>query len=174
MKRIYSLCFVVALAVSAISPLVQAQGGSESLTPAQLNARAKAYNAPEISWQPVTGFIKLPTGMYLGESMGVATNSKGHVFVFNRNGESSRLFEFDQNGAFVHEIGRRSYAFAMAHAVRVDAQDNIWTVDEGTNTVVKWDAVDQRPSLIIGRRHEAAEGLIPTSRPVPPAQKYNF
>jgi DNA-binding beta-propeller fold protein YncE len=174
MKRICTLSFIVALVATAVTVVVQGQGASESLTPAQLNARAKAYNAPEIPMQPVTGFIKLPTGMYLGESMGVATNSKGHVFVFNRNGESSRLFEFDQNGTFVHEIGRRSYAFAMAHAVRVDAQDNIWTVDEGTNTVVKWDAVDQRPVLILGRRHEAAEGLIPTSNPVPPAQKYNF
>jgi DNA-binding beta-propeller fold protein YncE len=172
MKRSLSLCFVVALVASAIS--LMAQGGSESLTPAQLNARAKAYNVAEIPWQPVANFIKLPAGMYLGESMGVATNSKGHVFVFNRNGESSRLFEFDQNGTFVHEIGRRSYAFAMAHAVRVDAQDNIWTVDEGTNTVVKWDAVDQRPTLILGRRHEAGEGLIPTAIPIPPATHYGF
>ena len=101
----------------------------------------------------VPNWPKLPAGMYLGESMGVATNSKGHIFVFNRNGESSRLYEFDQNGAFVHEIGRNSYAFAMAHAVRVDAQDNIWTVDEGTNTVVRWNATDQRPDFILGRRH---------------------
>jgi DNA-binding beta-propeller fold protein YncE len=173
MKRYLSLCFVVALVASAIS-LVAQGGGSESLTPAQLNARAKAYNVSEIPWQPVANFIKLPAGMYLGESMGVATNSKGHVFVFNRNGESSRLFEFDQNGTFVHEIGRRSYAFAMAHAVRVDPQDNIWTVDEGTNTVVKWDAADQRPVLILGRRHEAGEGLIPTARPIPPATHYGF
>ena len=108
MKRIYRLCFAIALIASAVSVVVvQGQVGSESLTPAQLNARAKAYNVAEIPWQPVANFIKLPTGMYLGESMGVATNSKGHVFVFNRNGESSRLFEFDQNGTFVHEIGRR-------------------------------------------------------------------
>ena len=39
---------------------------------------------------------------------------------------------------------------------------------------MKWDAVDQRPSLILGRRHEAAEGLIPTALPIPPAQKYTF
>jgi hypothetical protein len=181
MKRCLSLCFVAVLMFCAISLVAQtpapaqtAPGGGEGLTPQQLNARAKAYKSPEIPYDSVANFIKLPTGMYLGESMGVATNSKGHVFVFNRNGESSRLYEFDQNGTFVHEIGRRSYAFAMAHAVRVDAQDNIWTVDEGTNTVVKWDATDQRPSLILGRRHEAAEGLIPTAIPVPAAQHYTF
>jgi hypothetical protein len=181
MKRYCSLCFVAIVLFCAISLVAQtpapaqtAAAGGEGLTPAQLNARAKAYSVAQIPIESVPNFIKLPTGMYLGESMGVARNSKGHVFVFNRNGESSRLFEFDQNGTFVHEIGRRSYAFAMAHAVRVDAQDNIWTVDEGTNTVVKWDAVDQRPILVLGRRHEAAEGLIPTARPVPPAQHYTF
>jgi hypothetical protein len=26
----------------------------------------------------------------------------------------------------------------MAHGVRVDSQDNIWVVDEGTNMVVKF------------------------------------
>jgi DNA-binding beta-propeller fold protein YncE len=176
MKRVCSVCFVAAVLASAISVVAQgpAAMGSESLTPAQLNARAKAYNAPQIPMDPVLNFIKLPTGMYLGESMGVARNSKGHVFVFNRNGEGSRLFEFDQNGTFVHEIGRHSYAFAMAHAVRVDPQDNIWTVDEGTNTIVKWDATDQRPTLILGRRHEAGEGLIPTAIPIPPATHYGF
>jgi DNA-binding beta-propeller fold protein YncE len=173
MKRCLSLCFVALLLFGAAALVAQTPAGPE-LTPAQLAARAKAYTVAQIPMESVANFIKLPTGMYLGESMGVARNSKGHFFVFNRNGESSRLYEFDQNGTFVHEIGRRSYAFAMAHAVRVDAQDNIWTVDEGTNTIVKWDATDQRPILILGRRHEAAEGLIPTAMPIPPAAKYGF
>ena len=78
---------------------------------------------------------------------------------------SSRLFEFDQNGTFVHEIGTALYGFAMAHAVRVDAQDNIWTVDEGTNMVVKWNAADSGPVLMLwAAGHEAAEGLIPHRR----------
>ena len=177
MKRYLSFCFVAAVLASAISVIAQGQaapGAGEGLTPAQLNARAKAYNAPQISIESVPNFIKLPAGMYLGESMGVATNSKGHVFVYNRNGENSRLYEFDQTGAFVHEIGKGSYAFAMAHGVRVDSQDNIWTVDEGTNTVVKWSAADQRPEMILGRRHEFAEGLIATAIPVPPAQHNSF
>src|SRR6201997_76377 len=88
---------------------------------------AKAFaTAPEISYDSVPNFLKLPTGLYLGEGIGVATNSKGHVFVYTRSGESSRLFEFDQNGGFVREIGKGLYGFQMAHAVRVDPQDNIW------------------------------------------------
>ena len=174
MTRRLTLSFVAAVLFCVAGPVAQTPAPAPELTPQQLNARAKAYQAPQISIESVPNFIKLPPGMYLGESMGVATNTRGHLFVFNRNGESSRLYEFDQTGAFVHEIGRNSYAFAMAHAVRVDAQDNIWTVDEGTNTVVRWNAADQRPDFILGRRHEFSEGLIPTALPVPPAQHYGF
>ncbi|PWT79362.1 MAG: hypothetical protein C5B57_14100 [Blastocatellia bacterium] len=138
-----------------------------------MNARAKAQGVSEIAFESAPNFLKLPTGLYLGEGIGVARNSKGHVFVYTRSGESSRLFQLDQNGTFVREIGRGSYGFAMAHAVRVDPQDNIWTVDEGTNTVVKFNP-EGRVEMVLGRRHEAVEGLIPTATPVPPAQPYAF
>src|SRR5438270_3075515 len=68
---------------------------------------AKAFaTAQDIPYDSVPNFLKLPAGTYLGEGIGVATNSKGHVFVYTRSGESSRLFEFDQNGGFVREIGK--------------------------------------------------------------------
>ena len=110
----------------------------------------------------------MPADIYLGEAAGVATNSKGHLFVYTRTGNptvglgnsrlfthgGSRLFEFDQNGAFVREIGQGIYAFLVAHAVRVDAQDNIWIVDEGSNQVVKF-GPDGRVLMILGRKPEA-------------------
>ena len=43
----------------------------------------------------------------------------------------SRLFEFDQTGKFVREIGVGVYGFNFAQAVRIDPQDNIWVVDRG-------------------------------------------
>src|SRR3569832_1683842 len=98
---------------------------------AQTN-KAKAQNVPEIPYESVPNFLKLPQGLYLGEAMGVATNSKGHLFVFTRSA-NTRLFEFDQNGKYVRELGEGSYGFEFAHSVRVDPQDNVWAVDEGTN-----------------------------------------
>src|SRR6185436_3178436 len=64
--------------------------------------KAKAENVPEIQFQSVPNFLKLPPNLYLGEGIGVATNSKGHVFVYTRSGDT-RLFEFDQSGAFVRD-----------------------------------------------------------------------
>ena len=67
-------------------------------------SKAKAENVPEIPYDSVPNFLKLPPDLYFGEGIGVATNSKGHVFVYTRSGDT-RLFEFDQNGSFVREIG---------------------------------------------------------------------
>ena len=164
------------LGVVLLSAGLLAQGPAANdagLTQAQLNARAKATGVPEIPFTSAPDFLKLPTGLYLGEGIGVARNSKGHVFVYTRSGEASRLFHFDQNGTFVREIGRGSYGMQMAHAVRVDAQDNIWIVDEGTNTVVKFNP-EGKVEMVLGRRHELVQGLIPNGTPVPPAEPYRF
>ena len=125
--------------------------------PVSAQTKAKAEKVPEISYQSVPNFLKLPSNLYLGEGIGVATNSKGHVFVYTRSGDT-RLFEFDQNGTFVREIGQGLYGFEFAHAVRVDREDNIWAVDEGTNMVIKF-TPDGRVAMVIGRRPEAVEGL---------------
>src|SRR5215216_5850830 len=71
------------------------------LTAAPLFAQSKAkvQNVPEIPYDSVPNALKLPDNLYFGEGIGVATNSKGHVFVYTRSG-ATRLFEFDQNGNF--------------------------------------------------------------------------
>src|SRR5881296_1964661 len=138
--------------------------------------RAKAFEtAPDLPYDSVTNFLKLPQNLYLGEGIGVARNSKGHVFVFTRSGET-RLFEFDQNGNYVREIGQGLYGFEMAHGVRVDSQDNIWAVDEGTNMVIKFNP-QGRVVMTMGRRPESVEGILATpgrGAPVRPAQPYTF
>jgi len=136
--------------------------------------KAKAENVPEIPYQSVPNFLKLPVNLYLGEGIGVATNSKGHVFVYTRSGDT-RLVEFDQNGGFVREIGQGLYGFEFAHAVRVDRDDNIWAVDEGTNMIIKF-TPDGRVAMVLGRRPPAIDGLaapVPAA-PEPPPEPYVF
>jgi hypothetical protein len=138
---------------------------------------AKAFaTAQDIPYDSVPNFLKLPAGTYLGEGIGVATNSKGHVFVYTRSGEMSRLFEFDQNGGFAREIGKGLYGFQMAHAVRVDPQDNIWVVDEGTDMVIKF-TPDGRVAMTMGRRMEFGGGVHatpPPGTPPPAPTPYRF
>ena len=110
-----------------------------------------AQSVPEIRYDAVADALSLPS---YGEVAGVATNSRGHVFVYARTGHAaatlgdertfyhggSRLFQFDQTGKFVKEIGQGVYAIDFAQQVRVDPQDNIWIVDAGSNQIVKFDA----------------------------------
>jgi hypothetical protein len=119
--------------------------------------KATAGHVPEIAFDSVPDFLKFPPGIYLGEGIGVATNSKGHVFVYTRSGDT-RLFEFDRNGRFVREIGRGLYGFVFAHMVRVDAHDNIWTVDEGSNMVIEFNP-SGRVVMVLGRRPEALDSI---------------
>src|SRR5262245_48972101 len=93
--------------------------------------------APEIPFDAVTNFLKWPDNVYLGEAAGVALNSKGHLFVYSRGGHT-QLFEFDKDGKFIKEIGHDLYGFDFAHVVRIDKNDNIWCVDEGSNMVIEF------------------------------------
>ncbi|MEO8596674.1 MAG: peptidyl-alpha-hydroxyglycine alpha-amidating lyase family protein [Candidatus Solibacter sp.] len=117
--------------------------------------KAKAQNVAEIGFDSAPNFLKMPVNLYLGEGIGVATNSKGHIFVYTRS-QATRLFEFDAKGNFLREIGEGLYGFAFAHAVRVDPQDNIWAVDEGSNMVIKF-TPEGRVAMVLGRRPEPGE-----------------
>jgi hypothetical protein len=134
-------------------------------------------SAPKLPFDGNPSFLIFPGNIYLGEAAGVAHNSKGHLFVFSRDGSvnlstgtsrtfvrgGARLFEFDENGKFVREIGQDLYGFVFAENVRVDAQDNIWAVDSGSNMVIKFDP-QARILMTFGRKPEA---VTPESAPAP-------
>ncbi|PYR74875.1 MAG: 6-bladed beta-propeller [Acidobacteria bacterium] len=117
----------------------------------------------DIPFDSVPNLLKLPTDVYLGEAAGVAVNSKGHLFVFSR-GAHTQLFEFDRDGRFLREIGKGLYGFDFAHVVRVDKDDNIWCVDEGSNMVIEFNP-EGRVVMLLGRKWELTEG-----RPEQPAR----
>src|SRR6516225_7215061 len=83
MKRCFASIFVVALL---------------GVTPVFAQQKATAQNVPEIPYTSVPNFLKMPPGETLGEAVGVATNSKGHIFVYHRSA-NTRLWEFDKSGA---------------------------------------------------------------------------
>ena len=110
-------------------------------------------SVPEIPFDSAPNLLKMPDNIVMGEAVGVATNSKGHIFVYTRDGllaytvgssrqfgrgAAARLYEFDEKGNFMREIGNGTYAQAFAHTVRVDPQDNIWMVDEESNMIIKF------------------------------------
>src|ERR1039458_5208580 len=138
MKRILTLSVILAGLAAA---------------PSFAQRKASIENVPDIPVSSAPNLLKLKPGEYLGEAVAVATNSKGHLFVYHRSA-TTRLFEFDQAGNFVKEIGSGYYGFEFAHSVRVDKDDNIWTVDEGTNMGTKF-SPDGKVLMALGRRPPA-------------------
>ena len=65
--------------------------------------------------------------------------------------------KYEKNN-FVKEWGQNSYGFAFAHAVRVDKDDNVWVVDEGSNMVMKFNP-QGRVTMVLGRKDEAIDYL---------------
>jgi len=131
-------------------------------------ASIAAQNAvPEIAFDTNADLLRTPIDVYVGEVGGVGANSKGQIFVYTRTGHpygtigdnrtfyrnGSRLFLFDPAGKFVREWGQDVYGFNAAYGLRIDPQDNVWTIDEGANQVVKFDT-EGRVALVLGRKPE--------------------
>jgi len=151
-----------ALLLSPGTTLAQGLAG----TPEQRAELAKLEESyPKLSVNDQYLRLSIP-GQTMGQTVGVATNSKGHLFVYSRSvnqglargGKAAMLWEFDQNYKFVKEWGPNNYAEAFAHAVRVDKQDNVWQVDEGSGMVVKYDPEGQSV-FWLGRTPEAIDYL---------------
>ncbi len=132
---------------------------------ALLGAAAFAQESiPEIPYDSVPNFLKLPPDLYLGEAAGVAVDSKRHIFVFSRGNTTgpaygataAQLLEFAPDGRYIREIGRNLYAWSYAHAVRIDKDDNIWAIDKGSDMIVKFNP-QGRVVMLFGRKKEAAD-----------------
>jgi streptogramin lyase len=137
---------------------------------------AFAQQPPEIRFQSVPDFLKLPPDLHLGEATGVAVNSKGHIFVFSRGNSTgpayaasaAHLLQFAPDGRFIREIGHNLYAWSFAHTVKIDKDDNIWVTDKGSDMVIKFNP-EGRVVMVFGRKQEASdEGTEPLKHVKPP------
>jgi hypothetical protein len=143
-----------------------------------LSASLSAQQSPpEIQFESVPDFLKLPEGMNFGEVPGVAVNSRGHIFVFTRSNSANgpafgaaaaQLFEFDAKGNLLREIGKGLYAWSEAHSVRIDRNDDIWAIDKGSDMIIEFNPAG-RVMMVFGRKKEAAdEGAKPWENVTPP------
>ena len=113
--------------------------------------------AVELQYDATAGIVKLPPDVgTLGEVVGVARNSKGDFFIYTR-AEKQHLYQFDRTGKFMRELGKGGYFQDFAHVVRVDKEDNIWAVDEGSNMIVKFNPAGE-VVMTLGRKWELVDG----------------
>lgn len=150
MKR-SAITLLISLATSSSPALAQGRGG------------AQAPAGPQVQVTEEVLPLRIP-GETLGETEGVTMNAAGHLFVFSRTGWSgssrggnaAKLFEFDQNLQFVKEWIPNSYGLSFAHTVRVDPEQNVWVVDEGSNMIMKVDPTGLI-TMNLGRKPESID-----------------
>ena len=135
-----------------------------SLTSIPSLAEFASYPIPLIDYESVPNFLKYSADMNLGEVLAVAVNSHGRIMVLNHPGSASnggplygnatsQLLEFDENGNFLREIGQNVYGLGYSHSIRYDRYDNLWLVDKGANTAIRFDPAGY-VTLNLGRRPE--------------------
>jgi hypothetical protein len=136
---------------------------------------------PEIPFESVANFLKLPPDMNLGEASGVAVNSKGDVAVFTRSNSAggpaygataSQVLLFDKTGKYVREIGKGNYAWSYAHAIRFDKDDNLWAIDKGSDMIIRFNP-EGRVTMVFGRKKEASDEAEHWTRVTPPRPPVN-
>jgi hypothetical protein len=136
---------------------------------------------PEIPFDSVPNFLKLPPDMNLGEASGVAVNSRGDIAVYTRSNSAggpayaataSQILLFDKTGKFLREVGKGLYAWSYAHAIRFDKDDNLWAIDKGSDMIVRFNP-EGHVTMVFGRKKEASDDAKPWERVRPPLPPIN-
>ena len=113
--------------------------------------------SPELVLEAVPNFLQTPADGNLIQPTGVAINSKGHVFAFNKG--NRQLMEFDENGQYIRSLGHG--IFKDPHGLRIDRHDNIWTTDLVSHLVIKMNP-SGRVEMVLGEN--GASGLFNDTR----------
>jgi DNA-binding beta-propeller fold protein YncE len=87
-----------------------------------------------VSFEVCQGWGALPDGWRLVEVAGVATDSHGQVFVFNRGDHP--VIIFDRDGRFVGSWGEG--LFARPHGITIGPDDAVYCTDDFDHTVKKF------------------------------------
>lgn len=112
----------------------------------------------DTTFAPVPLHFRVPHGVFLVEATACAVDSADELYVFNRG--NVPVLVFNAGGDVVRHWGNatpwagtdtcvdpygaprmrwRGTAYVRPHAVRVDADDHVWLVDDGAHAVTKCD-----------------------------------
>ena len=110
---------------------------------------APIFSRTDNSYRVVHGWPMLPEGFVLGPAAGVAVDSKGHVWVFQRGNRIWKeplslepinyptVIQFDgSTGKVLNMWG--AGLFAMPHGLTMDDKDNVWLTDVALHQVFKF------------------------------------
>jgi len=140
--------------------------GGLPLAPVEIEARAQdsgklrtmVESAPKLPLEQTDLVVKLPKGQELGMVSWLARDPKtGVTWLIQRGDKADPVMAVDKDGHVLHSFGKGLYK--IPHAIRLDPEGNIWTVDAGSSTVTKFSPrgekllqidVDGQPASAVG------------------------
>ena len=116
-----------------------------SYATAQERARLQASieAAPRLPLVESELAIRLPAGLELGKVSWIARDPKtGLVWLIQRGDKAEPVIAVDASGRVVHAFGKGMYT--IPHAIRIDPQGHVWTVDAGSSTVIEYSQAGEK------------------------------
>ena len=114
-------------------------------TPAETEARAQAAgrlktlieSSPRLPLSPHDLTVLLPEGQELGKVSWITRDPKtGVLWLIQRGDKADPVIAVDPQGHIVHSFGKGLYT--IPHAIRLDPEGNVWTVDAASSRVIKY------------------------------------
>src|SRR5688500_1577494 len=97
---------------------------------------AVTVGSGEFVYEALASWHKLPDGVKLTETPGVAVNSQDRVYAITRNTENP-VMVFDAEGNFLFSFGKGIFS-QRTHGVLVGPDDSVYCADDGTHTITKF------------------------------------
>src|SRR5438067_436731 len=125
---------------------------------------ADTVGSGDFTYEALDSWQKLPDGMKLTETPGVAVNSQGQVYAITRNTENP-VMVFDADGNFLFSFGEGVFS-QRTHGILIGPDDSVFCADDGTHTITKF-TPDGRLLLTLGTPNQPAQkwGGKPFNRP---------
>lgn len=120
---------------------------------ALLNVQAAQNAKPGGNWQLVENWAQLPAGEKFDGVSAVATDSKGNVHSFRRDGNN--IWSVDASGKRFKIWGQDIAKWT--HGIRVDKDGFIWATDGQGNTIMKWSPDASKQLLKLGKFGETGD-----------------
>jgi len=98
------------------------------------DSRSGAVGQGAYVYTPLDTWHQVPVEMTMGEAVGVAVDSRDHVFVFNRGDHP--VMVFDRDGAFLRSWGEG--VFRRPHGIHIDSDDLLYLTDDQGHCIHKY------------------------------------
>lgn len=95
-----------------------------------------AVSSKPFAFEAIAQWERLPEGVRLRETPGVAVDAKDCVYALTRNPESPILV-FERDGSFRTTFGKGTFT-NRSHGILAGPDGMIYATDDGTSTITKW------------------------------------